>query len=87
MTDIYLKFFTDIYLKLMTTFLSEGSPEFLLAGNPWECDCDLQWMKTVNRLSVKAAYARVLDIEAVTCGGAANLTAVTAPTAHRKLPI
>jgi hypothetical protein len=41
--------------------------EFLLGGNPWICDCQMEWMKDVNRLSLTHSYARIVDIESVMC--------------------
>ena len=42
-------------------------PEFLLGGNPWLCDCEMEWMKDVNRLALTHSYGRIIDIESVMC--------------------
>ena len=52
-------------LKLI--LFSEEVPEFLLGGNPWVCDCNLEWFKRVNQLAVEGTFPRVLDLDTVLC--------------------
>jgi len=46
---------------------AEAAPEFLLGDNPWQCDCNLEWLKSVNSVSSDRRHARVGDIDRVTC--------------------
>ncbi len=42
--------------------------EFLLAGNPLSCDCELEWLPRVNDMSLRTGrYPRVGDLEQVQC--------------------
>ena len=57
-----------IFLSFVTSCLfAGGPPEVLMSENPWLCDCELEWLKNINRLSVNSNYARVQDIESMTC--------------------
>jgi Leucine-rich repeat (LRR) protein len=47
--------------------IADTVAEFLLGGNPWLCDCEMEWMKDINRLSLTHSYGRIIDIESVMC--------------------
>lgn len=53
-------------------------PEFLLGGNPWLCDCTMEWLKSINQKSSNGGYPRIMDLDAVMCGinGARNSSLV-----------
>ena len=38
-----------------------------MGGNPWQCDCELEWFKRVNQLAVEGTFPRVLDLDTVLC--------------------
>lgn len=42
-------------------------PQFYIGGNPFYCDCTMEWMLRVNHLSSLRQYPQVLDLDAVTC--------------------
>ena len=48
-------------------FFLDEVPEFLLAANPWVCDCRLEWLKSVNHMSADGIFPRILDVDDVTC--------------------
>jgi len=51
---------------------TEAAPEFLLGDNPWLCDCQLEWLKSVNTILSDQSHARVADIDRVTCSLASD---------------
>lgn len=42
-------------------------PQFYIGGNPFKCDCKMDWLLTINHLSNSRQYPQVLDLDAVTC--------------------
>jgi len=52
---------------------TEAAPEFLLGDNPWQCDCNLEWLKSVNSILSDRSHARVADIARVTCSVASEV--------------
>ena len=55
--------------------------EFLLGGNPWLCDCNMEWLLSTNHRSTPGTsgtpdtpHPRILDLDHVTChlNGQAN---------------
>lgn len=42
-------------------------PEFYLGGNPFLCDCNLEWLKTINGVRRGARYPFVKDLESIYC--------------------
>ena len=42
-------------------------PEFLIAGNPFFCDCEMEWLQKINQLSQHRQYPRVMDLDSVRC--------------------
>ncbi|EAT46215.1 AAEL002583-PA [Aedes aegypti] len=41
-------------------------PEFYLGGNPFECDCSMEWMQRVNNLTARQ-HPKILDLPNVEC--------------------
>jgi len=45
-----------------------GRPEFYLGGNPFMCDCNLEWLKSINQLEGSGvSYPLVRDLESIYC--------------------
>ena len=44
-----------------------GRPEFYLAGNPFVCDCELDWMRGFDDVSMRETHPRLADLDDVTC--------------------
>ncbi|KAF4525239.1 hypothetical protein B566_EDAN013201 [Ephemera danica] len=43
-------------------------PEFFLGGNPFRCDCSMEWLQRVNNMSSQLQqYPRVMDLDDVVC--------------------
>ncbi|KAL3276836.1 hypothetical protein HHI36_012199 [Cryptolaemus montrouzieri] len=42
-------------------------PQFYIGGNPFKCDCKMDWLLRINHLSNLRQYPQVLDLDAVTC--------------------
>ncbi|XP_058127891.1 toll-like receptor 7 [Anopheles ziemanni] len=41
-------------------------PEFYLGGNPFECDCSMEWMQRVNNLTTRQ-HPKIMDLPNVEC--------------------
>eukprot|EP00095_Tigriopus_kingsejongensis_P011078 maker-scaffold23_size669530-snap-gene-5.24 protein:Tk11078 transcript:maker-scaffold23_size669530-snap-gene-5.24-mRNA-1 annotation:"toll " len=41
--------------------------EFFLAGNPFLCDCEMEWLQKINQVSLGSAYPRVMDLDNIRC--------------------
>ena len=46
---------------------SLSRPEFYFGGNPFLCDCNLEWLKTINKEENAMLYPRVNDLESIYC--------------------
>ncbi|XP_041980017.1 toll-like receptor 6 [Aricia agestis] len=42
-------------------------PEFFISGNPFVCDCSMEWIQRINYLSHSRQYPRVLDLDKAVC--------------------
>lgn len=42
-------------------------PQFYIGGNPFYCDCRMEWLLRINHLSNLRQYPQVLDLDTVTC--------------------
>lgn len=42
-------------------------PEFYIGGNPFHCDCTMEWLQRINHLSHLRQHPRVMDLDIVTC--------------------
>lgn len=42
-------------------------PQFYIGGNPFYCDCTMEWLSRINHLSTSRQYPQVLDLDAVSC--------------------
>ena len=45
----------------------EARPEFYLGGNPFLCDCNLEWLRTINKRESATQYPEVKDLESIYC--------------------
>lgn len=42
-------------------------PQFYIGGNPFHCDCSMEWLYRINQLSHLRQHPRVMDLDTVTC--------------------
>ena len=51
----------------MNLLFIDVRPSFYLAGNPFSCDCELEWLAQINDISLNGNHGRVIDLDEVTC--------------------
>lgn len=54
-------------LRLSLMDPSRDLPEFYLGGNPFECDCTMEWLQTINSLDDTRQHPTVIDLDTITC--------------------
>lgn len=54
-------------LSLSSVKNDKDLPQFFIGGNPFYCDCKMEWLLRINHLSNLRQYPQVLDLDAVTC--------------------
>nr|ANG08886.1 toll family protein 7 [Oncopeltus fasciatus] len=55
-------------LRLRPVPLNKTLPEFYLGGNPFICDCSMDWLPDVNEMSEsQRQYPKVMDLDNVMC--------------------
>lgn len=42
-------------------------PEFYLGGNPFQCDCNMEWLQRINHLDQLRQHPRVMDLDSIYC--------------------
>lgn len=54
-------------LRLTPFPQNKSLPEFYLGGNPFQCDCSMDWLPVINNMTQLRQYPRVMDLENVMC--------------------
>ncbi|GBP41180.1 Toll-like receptor 7 [Eumeta japonica] len=54
-------------LRLSPVPGNRSLPEFYIGGNPFQCDCTMEWLPIVNNMTSMRQYPRVMDLENVLC--------------------
>ncbi|XP_045590749.1 toll-like receptor Tollo [Procambarus clarkii] len=54
-------------LRLSLMDPSRDLPEFYLGGNPFECDCTMEWLQTINSLEETRQHPTVIDLDTINC--------------------
>ena len=54
-------------LRLSPVAEDKELPQFFIGGNPFYCDCTMEWLQRINQLSHLRQHPRVLDLDSVTC--------------------
>lgn len=54
-------------LRLSTVPGNRTLPEFYIGGNPFQCDCAMEWLPIINNMTAMRQYPRVMDLENVLC--------------------
>lgn len=42
-------------------------PEFYFGGNPFQCDCKMEWLQRINSLAQLRQHPRIMDLESIYC--------------------
>lgn len=67
--DLYANRITGLDMKalrLMPFPQEKALPEFYIGGNPFVCDCNIEWLKAINEQNSRQ-YPRIMDIETIYC--------------------
>lgn len=67
--DLYSNALNKIHLhtlRLAPIPATKPLPEFYLGGNPFECDCTMDWLQSVNNLTARQ-HPRVMDLANIEC--------------------
>ena len=83
---MYLSIYLSIYPSIYNLPCLDEVPEFLVGGNPWQCDCDMEWIKAVNHLATEGTHPRILDLDTIMCSrlGEHTTNASLVPLLHMR---
>lgn len=45
----------------------QSLPEMFLGGNPFFCDCSMEWLTRMNQLAIHRQHPRIVDLDAIVC--------------------
>lgn len=54
-------------LRLIPVPSNRSLPEFYVGGNPFECDCSMEWLQMINNMTNMRQYPRIMDLDNVMC--------------------
>ncbi|XP_056635360.1 toll-like receptor 6 [Diorhabda sublineata] len=54
-------------LRLTPVDPEKPLPEFYIGGNPFQCDCTMEWLQRINKLDHLRQHPRVMDLESIYC--------------------
>lgn len=54
-------------LRLTPVPTNRSLPEVYLGGNPFHCDCTMEWLQNINKMSGSRQYPKIMDAENVMC--------------------
>ncbi|KAG5883289.1 hypothetical protein JTB14_011539 [Gonioctena quinquepunctata] len=54
-------------LRLTPVDPDKALPEFYIGGNPFQCDCTMEWLQRINKLDHLRQHPRVMDLESIYC--------------------
>ncbi|CAG7817112.1 unnamed protein product [Allacma fusca] len=63
---------------------SKPLPEFYIGGNPFLCDCEMEWLTRINHLSTLRSHPIVKDLDGVMCRLAYSRTSTHVPMSEMK---
>uniref|UniRef100_T1GQR7 TIR domain-containing protein n=1 Tax=Megaselia scalaris TaxID=36166 RepID=T1GQR7_MEGSC len=65
--DLYANMLSKVQLNSLRVAPST-TPEFYLGGNPFECDCSMNWLLTINNQSSSSRmYPKIMDLGNIEC--------------------
>lgn len=68
--DIYANEISNLdinSLRLSSVPLNKSLPEFYIGGNPFNCDCSMEWLPMINNMTAMRQHPRIMDLENVLC--------------------
>ncbi|XP_076065334.1 toll-like receptor Tollo [Oratosquilla oratoria] len=54
-------------LRISAVEVNRDLPEFYLGGNPFQCDCTMGWLQSINSLEVTRQHPSVIDLDSIYC--------------------
>ncbi len=54
-------------LRLSPVPSNRSLPEFYIGGNPFDCDCSMDWLPLINNMTQLRQHPKVMDLENVMC--------------------
>jgi len=54
-------------LRLAVVDKDRPLPNFYIGGNPFQCDCTMEWLQRINKLGHLRQHPRVMDLESIYC--------------------
>lgn len=54
-------------LRLSPVPANRSLPEFYIGGNPFDCDCSMDWLPLINNMTQLRQHPKVMDLENVMC--------------------
>ncbi|KAJ9585990.1 hypothetical protein L9F63_020367 [Diploptera punctata] len=54
-------------LRLQPVPQDKELPQFYIGGNPFHCDCSMEWLHRINQQTHLRQHPRVMDLDTVTC--------------------
>jgi Leucine-rich repeat (LRR) protein len=68
--DLYANQIVSMDLNaLRLTAVDEGRPlpSFYIGGNPFQCDCNMEWLQRINELGHLRQHPQVMDLDSIYC--------------------
>ncbi|CAB0008831.1 unnamed protein product [Nesidiocoris tenuis] len=85
--DIYANELNKLELNALRLYPvpeNNSLPEFYLGGNPFTCDCSMDWLPVINNMTAMRQYPKLMDLENVMCRMPYSRSAVHVPAAEAK---
>lgn len=54
-------------LRLTPVPENKTLPEFYIGGNPFHCDCSMEWLQMINNMTQLRQHPRVMDLDNIMC--------------------
>ncbi|KAJ2951171.1 hypothetical protein O0L34_g5563 [Tuta absoluta] len=71
-------------LRLSPVPSNKSLPEFYIGGNPFDCDCSMEWLPLINNMTAMRQHPRIMDLENVLCKMTHNRSVTHIPLSNLK---